>query len=99
MINETLLEQWQNTKIENDKLQQENQRLKEENSQLKLDYELYKNNCVYRNYEVETKDNIIKQLKDVIEEVREYVENNVPITHYSFNGILEILDKAKVGDK
>ena len=33
--------------------------------------------------------------KEVIEEVREYVENNAPITHYSFNGILEILDKAK----
>lgn len=33
--------------------------------------------------------------KSVIDEIREYVENNVPITHYSFNGILEILDKAK----
>ena len=47
--------------------------LQQENKQLKLDYKLYKDNCVYRNYEVEIRDNTIKQLKEVIEKVREYL--------------------------
>ena len=90
---------WQDPTIE--KLQQENQ-------QLKLDYELYKDNHIYKNYEVETKDNTIKQLKEVIEEVREYVKNNdnfeladlysQPIADEIQNKLLQILDKAKGGD-
>ena len=46
-------------------------KLQKENKQLKLDYELYKDNYVHRNYEVEIRDNTIKQLKEIIEEVRE----------------------------
>ena len=38
--------------------------LQQENKQLKLDYKLYKDNHIYKNYEVETKDNTIKQLKE-----------------------------------
>lgn len=74
------------------------------NKQLKLDYELYKDNCVYRNYEVERKDNTIKQLKEVIEEVRKYIEET-PIgsilevhcgdeEEYT-KPLLQILDKVK----
>lgn len=87
----------------------ENKYLTEENKQLKLDYELYKDNCVYRNYEVEIRDNTIKQLKEVIEEVRKYIEEN-PLYYYVYDEeelyptiseekarkeILQILDKAK----
>lgn len=50
-------------------------KLQQENKQLKLDYELYKDNHIYKNYEVETKDNTIEQLKEVIEEVRGYIES------------------------
>ena len=85
----------------------ENKYLTEENKQLKIDYELYKDNCVYRNYEVEIRDNTIKQLKEVIEEVREYIKNKGSYVD-SYDGqtifylgeenqieLLQILDKVK----
>lgn len=79
-------------------------KLQKENKQLKLDYELYKDNYVHRNYEVEIRDNTIKQLKDVIEEVRKYIEET-PIgsilevhcgdeEEYT-KPLLQILDKIK----
>lgn len=79
--------------------------LQQENQQLKLDYELYKDNHIYKNYEVETKNNTIKQLEEVIEEVREYI-NRVEFTDYIPNtknymrlmkikcDLLQILDKV-----
>ena len=76
-------------------------KLQKENKQLKLDYELYKDNYVHRNYEVEIRDNIIKQLKEVIEEVREYVNDKLfdDYTYCSYEdvkqNINEILDKIK----
>ena len=56
-------------------------KLQKENKQLKLDYELYKDNYVHRNYEVEIRDNTIKQLKEIIEEVREVINRMV---HYGY---------------
>ena len=79
-------------------------KLEQENKQLKLDYELYKDNCVYRNYEVEKKDITIKQLKEVIEEAREYIkdscyypelENYSNMTYHEVKQLLLILDKVK----
>ena len=43
----------------------------QENQQLKVDYELYKDNHIYKNYEVERKDSTIKQLKEVIEKAKQ----------------------------
>ena len=63
------------------KLALERNTLHQENQQLKIDYELYKDNCVYRNYEVEIRDNTIKQLKEIIEEVREVINRMV---HYGY---------------
>ena len=42
--------------------------LEEENNQLKLDFELYKDNHIYKNYEVERKDIVIKELRSWLEE-------------------------------
>lgn len=78
--------------------------LLKEIQQLKLDYELYKDNHIYKNYEVETKDNTIKQLKEVIEEVREKLklQRKValslkhPYTVSNIDEVLQILNK--VGD-
>lgn len=43
-------------------------RLEKENNQLKLDFELYKDNHIYKNYEVERKDIVIKELRNWLEE-------------------------------
>lgn len=43
-------------------------RLEKENNQLKLDFELYKDNHIYKNYEVERKDIVIKELRSWLEE-------------------------------
>ena len=81
--------------------------IKQENKQLKLDYELYKDNYVHRNYEVEIRDNTIKQLKEIIEEVRERVvelkkrfkQEEHQGTAYDddleYDELLQILDKIK----
>lgn len=42
-------------------------RLEKENNQLKLDFELYKDNHIYKNYEVERKDVVIKELRSWLE--------------------------------
>lgn len=81
------------------------EKLRKENQQLKLDYELYKDNHIYKNYEVETKDNTIKQLKEVIKEVKEHIEetcyypeekNYSSMTINEVKELLQILNK--VGD-
>lgn len=81
--------------------------LKQENKQLKLDYELYKDNHIYKNYEVETKDNTIKQLKDVIEEVgteisslmsKYFYEKDFCIEDIHLDKLLQILDKGVKND-
>ena len=85
-------------------LLEEFEQLQQENKQLKLDYELYKDNHIYKNYEVERKDNTIEQLKEVIEEVREYIEdscyypeleNYSNMTSNEVKELLQILDKVK----
>ena len=50
-------------------------RLEKENNQLKLDFELYKDNHIYKNYEVERKDIIIKELRSWLEDK---IHNIVP---------------------
>lgn len=42
-------------------------RLEKENNQLKLNFELYKDNHIYKNYEFERKDIIIKELRSWLE--------------------------------
>lgn len=82
-------------------------KLQQENKQLKLDYELYKDNCVYRNYEVEIRDNTIKQLKEVIEEVKAeisslmskyFYEKDFCIEDIHLDKLLQILDKGVKND-
>lgn len=58
------------------KEQEELIELEKENQQLKLDYELYKDNHTYKNYEVERKDITIKQLNSTLEEIREYTKEH-----------------------
>lgn len=81
--------------------------LEQENKQLKLDYKLYKDNCVYRNYEVEIRDNTIKQLKEVIEEVKTeisslmskyFYEKDFCIEDIHLDKLLQILDKGVKND-
>ena len=60
------------------------EKLQTENQQLKLDYELYKDNHTYKNYEVERKDITIKQLKSTLEEIREYINNYDVFKEFSF---------------
>ena len=48
--------------------------LKQENKQLKLDFDLYKDNHIYKNYEVERKDKQLDLYKSVIEELDEFVK-------------------------
>lgn len=87
--------------------------LQQENQQLKLDYELYKDNHSYKNYEVEIRDNTIKQLNEVIAEVREISNDLYNIIYNNkyekfglsreqykdkFKNLLQILDKAKGED-
>ena len=60
------------------------QELEQENNQLKLDFELYKDNHIYKNYEVERKDRVLKELRSWLEE------------HYDFSDCIRIksvLDK------
>ena len=76
-------------------------KLEQENQQLKLDYELYKDNHSYKNYEVEIRDNTIKQLKEVIEEVREVINSPMQNEYAmckAFDEIEFILDKVKGED-
>lgn len=47
-------------------------KLEQENNQLKLDFELYKDNHIYKNYEVERKDIVIKELRSWLEEYYDY---------------------------
>lgn len=42
--------------------------LQQENNQLKLDFELYKDNHIYKNYEVERKGIVLKELRSWLEE-------------------------------
>ena len=69
-------------------------KLQKENKQLKLDYELYKDNHIYKNYEVERKDKQLDLYKEVIEEVRGFIEKHILATETE-EVLLQILDKAK----
>lgn len=79
-------------------------KLQQENQQLKSDFDLYKDNHIYKNYEVERKDKQLDLYKSVIEEVREYIEdscyypeleNYSNMTSEEVKELLQILDKAK----
>ncbi len=62
---------------ENHQLKEKNDKIKiaiAENCDLRLDYELYKDNHIYKNYEVEMKENTIKKLKEAVKEVRTYIK-------------------------
>ena len=98
MINETLLEQWQNTKIENDKLQQENKQLKDKINTYENPEDL---TLMFMYCDEKAKDKI-KQLKEVIDELNEalnHIDDNIMETCevYDVNGIelKKILDKVK----
>ena len=73
-------------------------KLQQENQQLKLDYELYKDNHIYKNYEVERKDKQLDLYKSVINEMRELITVNTcwdTTTKKAF----EILSKVEGSDK
>ena len=75
--------------------------LEQENQQLKLDFDLYKDNHIYKNYEVERKDKQLDLYKEVIEEVRELLKRCIEkygvhnMNTKDFDELLQILDKAK----
>lgn len=100
MINETLLEQWQNTKIENDKLQQENKQLKEKvgeltqslNEQMK---ETNKENLDCSKYAIES-----QQLKDKIKQLEKCYCNRSDCSgrikdSRKYDSVVQQLDKYK----
>ncbi len=81
-------------------LQQEIQQLKEEKNHMSHNYTKY----------IQERDKQLDKYKEVIEEVREYITNTVVYEDlgdgYSYNcdkyeeeKLLQILDKARVGDK
>ena len=106
-IEEGINGQWTDWKFEAENYKKICEHLQPENKQLKLDYKLYKDNCVYRNYEVEIRDNTIKQLKEVIEEVKTeisslmskyFYEKDFCIEDIHLDKLLQILDKGVKND-
>ena len=51
-------------------------RLEQENNQIKLDFELNKDNHIYKNYEVERKDIVIKELRSWLEDEIKEIERH-----------------------
>ena len=78
--------EYKETIEENMKLIQENHKLKEEIERLNAELELYKDNQIHLNNQLEKRDNIIK-------EVREYINKNGKIDLNGYD-LLEILDKV-----
>ena len=73
------------------------EQLQQENQQLKLDFDLYNDNHIYKNYEVERKDKQLDLYKEVIEEVMKILNNQINYREYVdiINAIEEVLDKVK----
>ena len=72
-------------------------RLQQENNQLKLDFELYKDNHIYKNYEVERKDRVLKELISWLKEVKEmYAQCNDDLAVAHFGSVLDKISYLEI---